>query len=88
VRVVRLEGSRIKSKGDLLAAVATTLNFPDYFGHNWDALDECLGDVDEPTVIEWIEACLFANADPASYETALRCFADTSAPIELRLIES
>jgi RNAse (barnase) inhibitor barstar len=86
MRVVRLDGLRIESKGDLLAAIATALDFPEYFGHNWDALDECLGEVTEPTVVEWVDASRFADADPTGYETALRCFADTSAPVELRLV--
>lgn len=34
----------IKEKPDLLNALARVLKFPDYFGHNWDALAECLRD--------------------------------------------
>jgi RNAse (barnase) inhibitor barstar len=87
MRVVRLDGFRIESKGDLLAAIATALDFPEYFGHKWDALDECLGEVTEPTVVEWGR---FRADSPMpirqGYETALRCFADTSAPVELRLV--
>jgi len=31
--------------GDALAAVAKALRFPDWFGGNWDALEDCLGDL-------------------------------------------
>ena len=34
----------IRSKADLLNTLAERLNFPDYFGNNWDALDECMKD--------------------------------------------
>ena len=34
----------IESKTDLLAFLARALSLPGYFGHNWDALEECLGD--------------------------------------------
>ncbi len=39
----------IVSKQELLNILFVSLKFPDYFGFNWDALDECLTD------FEWIE---------------------------------
>src|SRR4051812_232399 len=46
-----LQGSRIAltridlSKGKVFPAFAAALQFPDWFGHNWDALEDCLGDL-------------------------------------------
>jgi hypothetical protein len=43
----------------LLSGLARVLRFPDYFGHNWNALDECLADL-----AEWLPASayvLFVN---------------------------
>ena len=31
--------------GDALRAIAQSLRFPDWFGGNWDALEDCLGDL-------------------------------------------
>jgi hypothetical protein len=39
---VRLDGAEVKNKAALLAALAGGLKFPAYFGHNWDALLDCL----------------------------------------------
>lgn len=45
-----IEGKSIGRKEQLLNHVATALRFPDYFGGNWDALEECLADM------EWVDA--------------------------------
>lgn len=41
----RLDGRLLGDKARLLAALGQALNFPDYYGGNWDALDECLVDL-------------------------------------------
>ena len=35
----------IASKAELLRTLSIGLNFPEYFGENWDALEECLRDL-------------------------------------------
>jgi RNAse (barnase) inhibitor barstar len=44
-----IEGKNITRKEQLLNHVATVLQFPNHFGHNWDALEECLTD------LEWVD---------------------------------
>lgn len=41
-----LDAGSILTETDFFAAVARVMRFPDYFGNNWDALDECLGDME------------------------------------------
>ena len=48
-RRVRVLG-KIETKEELFRALREALPLPDYFGNNWDALEECLGD------LEWIPA--------------------------------
>jgi hypothetical protein len=50
VRGSRLNFARVSLKGiqkkeDLLDHIAHTLSFPDWFGRNWDALEDCLTDL-------------------------------------------
>ena len=44
-----LDGKNIERKEQLLNHVATVLHFRNHFGQNWDALEECLTD------LEWVD---------------------------------
>ena len=46
----RRAGAAIVSKEGLMQALADSLDFPEYFGGNWDAVGECLRDLD------WLKA--------------------------------
>ena len=43
--VFRVDLSGVETKAGLLAALARDMAFPDWFGQNWDALADCLGDL-------------------------------------------
>jgi RNAse (barnase) inhibitor barstar len=41
----QVDGERLRSKEALLDALAQEMDFPDYFGRNWDALLDCMRDL-------------------------------------------
>ena len=43
--VKHIDGRTMSGPTPAFRAISTALQFPSYFGYNWDALDECLGDV-------------------------------------------
>jgi RNAse (barnase) inhibitor barstar len=47
---VEIDLSEVGDKAELLAALADGLEFPEWFGGNWDALEDCLMD------LSWIDA--------------------------------
>ena len=43
--IVYLDGNNITGKESFLKEIATVLNFPDWFGYNWDSLIDCLREI-------------------------------------------
>ncbi|AZV42996.1 ribonuclease inhibitor Barstar [Peribacillus asahii] len=48
--VAMIDGQKCRNKKSFFKEFAKKLKFPDYFGDNWDAFDECLND------LEWLDA--------------------------------
>ena len=48
--VSRVSLAGVRDKGELLARISRALRFPDWFGGNWDALEDCLTD------LSWLNA--------------------------------
>jgi hypothetical protein len=79
--LVRLiHGKKCGTAAGIFNEFARALEFPDYFGHNWDGLEECLAD------LEWLPAkgyvVLITDAhwvlpdDEEEYETLLEILSD------------
>ena len=45
IKTFLVDAASCSTERQLLRVIGTALNFPDYFGENWDALDECLRDM-------------------------------------------
>ncbi|WP_374244396.1 barstar family protein [Zoogloea sp.] len=80
--VHRVDLARVTTKEAFLAAVGEALAFPDWYGHNWDALADCLTDLSwmaaDGYVIVLDHADTFAAASPTDFATALSIFQDAA----------
>lgn len=65
-----LDGRALADKPSLLTAIGHALDFPDYYGANWDALEECLGDLSWRDGPVWL-VIQHADAIPEEQRTPL-----------------
>lgn len=80
---VAIELAGCRTKADLLARIAVALRFPPWFGHNWDALSDCLTD------LSWLPASAYVielhhfddlrTSAPDVAATVLEIFAEAAA---------
>lgn len=76
--VAYVDGVRLTGKEGIMDAFAEALAFPDYFGRNWDALEECLHDATLPAGL-CIDRCgIPESADPESWSILLDILAVTA----------
>lgn len=52
MHVYTIELERIISREVLHAELARAFYFPDNYGHNWDAFDECIDGIEQPAYVE------------------------------------
>jgi RNAse (barnase) inhibitor barstar len=68
----------IRDKQTLFADLARLFDFPDYFGKNWDALTDCLSDLNwldpqpQRIVLIWKQPLALYDASTEDFLTALR----------------
>lgn len=96
-RVFWLDGRGIRDKHAFLDLCEREFTLPSYFGHNWDALEDCLTD------LAWVPAITgylvvyegwrdLRDADPVTYDTvteildaAIAYWRDTTTPMTVLL---
>jgi hypothetical protein len=72
----------IASKKELLDFLARAFPLPPYFGHNWDALEECLLDLDwlKSPVATLSHQDIPLEKNPTDQRTYLRILAKAASP--------
>jgi hypothetical protein len=73
-----LDFARVAGKQQFLAVCARGLRLPDWFGANWDALSDCLKDMEANCVVSCRNTGAFSAAAPDDYATALEVFRDAT----------
>ena len=68
--IFRIDLAHVRNKKDFLGRVAKALSFPDWFGGNWDALNDCLTD------LEWLSTktgyvLVFEKSDHFVFDEAI-----------------
>lgn len=75
-----IDGKKCRTSASLFNEFAKVLSFPDYFGHNWDALEECLADLEwlpaKGYILLMTEAQAILPDDEEDYETLLEVLSD------------
>lgn len=75
VRLFHLDGANVTNKADFLKAIADAMLFPRYFGQNWDALEDCLTDLDwlngDRFILLYEQPETFAQNDSSEWLVAL-----------------
>ncbi len=73
-KVFYLNGKQLTNKEDYFTAWANIAKFPDHFGFNWDALEDCLADLSwhkaNGFLIVLEHSKLFRDANPDAAEKA------------------
>jgi hypothetical protein len=75
-----LDGKMIRNKKEFLQEAQRVLEFPSYFGHNWDAFDECIADLPswiapaDGNVILYDNFEVLAQNDPQEVQKAIYGF--------------
>ncbi|MBQ9016238.1 MAG: leucine-rich repeat protein [Firmicutes bacterium] len=73
-RIVTIDEKQYETREDILRFIAQELDFPDYFGLNYDALNDCLGEIGRPTTLRFLQEGDRFRSDGAGmiYEIASR----------------
>jgi len=76
---VLIDVSEIEASAALHELLAQKLRFPDYYGRNWDAFDECFGDPDagpQPQSVRIVGWLALARRLPRDADLLRRCIDD------------
>ncbi|MEI7575520.1 MAG: barstar family protein [Armatimonadota bacterium] len=74
------DASSAETKEQILKGIAVTWSFPSHFGHNWDALIDCLSDLSWLSLDGWNKFAFVIHNAPRNedWHTLLECLQDVA----------
>jgi Barstar (barnase inhibitor) len=95
-KVFVFDGERMIDSNSLFQEFAIVMQFPEYFGHNWDALKDCLTELDGHEVDRYIitidKLDRFITNDPSQWtsfldvcKSVVEYWQDTETPVYILL---
>ncbi|MDP8909631.1 MAG: barstar family protein, partial [Chloroflexota bacterium] len=74
--IVSLDGTAMTDGPSFHAEAKRAFGFPDYYGSNWDAFNDCLGEtrLAHPTAILWSAAEVLVSSDLKTFAEAIAEF--------------
>lgn len=76
-----LDGEQLSNKEQLLMALKEGLCFPEYFGFNWDALQDCITD------LSWLQGVSKINVAIKNESKLLRDESDSNRQLFLEIMD-
>jgi RNAse (barnase) inhibitor barstar len=73
-----MDGRSISDEQTFFKKISSVMRFPDYFGHNWNAVEECIRDLSWSQASEYIIIYenfeVLAQKDPKAFDIAKSIF--------------
>ena len=73
---LKIDVGAVTTRDEVHNLIAEAFGFPDYYGRNWDAFDECIRDVELPSHVEITGLDTLRVRLPREAELFQRCVAD------------
>lgn len=78
-----IDGSACHTRANLFAEFARALRFPPHFGHNWDALTDCLRDTGQIAVYIAHAVAVLDDEPPAQLQILIDVLSDAELNVVL-----
>ncbi|MDX1932451.1 MAG: barstar family protein [Capsulimonadales bacterium] len=82
-KTVRIDGNTVSTTDELFDCLSQYLEFPNYFGRNWSALEDCLGDLQwlgtNVITVIWFQCRTYFLKNPEDFLTFLDVFENSAS---------